>query len=44
MTRLMHFMRHLGQFICTLLMLLGDGGPYSSSTKPQVNKSNFHWR
>jgi putative transposase len=28
MTRLMRFMRHLGQFICTLLMLLGDSGRY----------------
>jgi putative transposase len=28
MTRLMHFIRHLGQFICTLLMLSGDGGRY----------------
>jgi putative transposase len=28
MTRLMHFIRHLGQIICTLLMLLGDGGRY----------------
>jgi len=28
MTRLMHFIRHLGQFICTLLMLLGDAGRY----------------
>ena len=28
MTRLMRFIRHLGQFICTLLMLLGDSGRY----------------
>jgi putative transposase len=28
MTRLMHFIRHLGQCICTLLMLLGDSGRY----------------
>jgi putative transposase len=28
MIRLMRFIRHLGQFICTLLMLLGDGGRY----------------
>jgi putative transposase len=28
MTRLMDFIRHLGQFICTLLMLLGDSGRY----------------
>src|SRR5262245_20008971 len=28
MTRLVHFIRHLGQFICTLLMLLGDSGRY----------------
>jgi putative transposase len=28
MTRLMRFIRHLRQFICTLLMLLGDSGRY----------------
>jgi hypothetical protein len=28
MTRLMDFIRHLGQFTCTPLMLLGDGGRY----------------
>jgi putative transposase len=28
MTRLMHFIRHLGQCICTLLILLGDSGCY----------------
>ena len=28
MTRLMHFIRHLGRFIGTLLMLLGGGGRY----------------
>jgi hypothetical protein len=28
MTRLMRFIRHFGQFIGTLLVLLGDGGRY----------------
>jgi len=28
MIRLMRFIHHLGQFICTLLMLLGDSGRY----------------
>lgn len=28
MTHLMRFIRHLGQFICTLLMLPGDSGRY----------------